>query len=234
MASVFFVMSFGSSSSVYPTASLAAILAIGNPVALLARADDRETRGFISITTMRPVAGSTGELDVAAARLDADLADDADGGVPHRLVLAIGERLGGGHRDGVAGVHAHRIDVLDAADDDHVVRAVPHDLELELLPAEDALFDEDLAHRRELEAATADLGVLVDVPGDAAPRTAEGERRSDHTGEADLVAGLHGVLDGPDRCGSAGGRGLSRSIAARNSSRFSALADDRGAGGEHL
>jgi hypothetical protein len=52
-------MSFGISSSVYPTASSAAILAIGNPVAFEARADERETRGFISIRTWRPVRGST-------------------------------------------------------------------------------------------------------------------------------------------------------------------------------
>jgi hypothetical protein len=52
-------MSLGISSSVYPTARSAAILAIGKPVALDARADDRETRGFISITTRRPVRGST-------------------------------------------------------------------------------------------------------------------------------------------------------------------------------
>ncbi len=32
--------------------------AIGNPVALLASAEERETRGFISITIMRPSAGS--------------------------------------------------------------------------------------------------------------------------------------------------------------------------------
>src|SRR5262245_2050503 len=51
------VMSFFSSSSVYPIASLAAILAIGNPVALLARALDRLTRGFISMTIIRPSAG---------------------------------------------------------------------------------------------------------------------------------------------------------------------------------
>ena len=37
----------------------AAIFAIGNPVALLARADDRDTRGFISITMIRPSAGLT-------------------------------------------------------------------------------------------------------------------------------------------------------------------------------
>ena len=39
-------------------ASLAATLAMGKPVALEASAEERETRGFISITTMRPVAGS--------------------------------------------------------------------------------------------------------------------------------------------------------------------------------
>ena len=43
----------------YPTASLAAILAIGNPVALDASAEERETRGFISMTTSRPSAGFT-------------------------------------------------------------------------------------------------------------------------------------------------------------------------------
>ena len=32
---------------------------MGNPVAFDAKADDRETRGFISMTTKRPVAGST-------------------------------------------------------------------------------------------------------------------------------------------------------------------------------
>ncbi len=54
---VFFVMSFGISSSVYPTASFAAIFAIGNPVAFEARAELRDTRGFISITMSLPVFG---------------------------------------------------------------------------------------------------------------------------------------------------------------------------------
>ncbi len=40
-------------------ASFAAILAIGKPVAFDASAEDRETRGFISITTIRPVSGLT-------------------------------------------------------------------------------------------------------------------------------------------------------------------------------
>src|SRR4028119_1292619 len=124
-------------------ASNAAILAIGKPVAFDASALDRDTRGFISMTTMRPSAGFTAnwmlqppastptarmmgmarsrtvwdsragggggvagarptwdrgegpvrgvrrELDVAAAGVDAHGADDGDGQVAHRLVLAV-------------------------------------------------------------------------------------------------------------------------------------------------
>ena len=51
------VISLRNSSSEYPTANLAAILAIGKPVALDASADERLTRGFISITIIRPSAG---------------------------------------------------------------------------------------------------------------------------------------------------------------------------------
>src|SRR5215208_7952903 len=40
-------------------ATLAAILAIGKPVAFEARAEDRDTLGFISITSIRPSAGLT-------------------------------------------------------------------------------------------------------------------------------------------------------------------------------
>ena len=52
-------MSFLSSSSVYPIANFAAILAIGNPVALEARAEDLDTLGFISMTIMLPSSGLT-------------------------------------------------------------------------------------------------------------------------------------------------------------------------------
>ena len=40
-------------------ASFAAIFAIGNPVAFEASAEDLETLGFISMTTTRPLSGST-------------------------------------------------------------------------------------------------------------------------------------------------------------------------------
>src|SRR5258705_12379770 len=93
------------------------------------------------------VGGIHGELDVAAARFDADLPDDRDRGVPHALILAVGERHRGRDGDRIAGVHAHRIDVLDGAHDHDVVAAVAHDLELEFLPAEHAALDEGRMHR---------------------------------------------------------------------------------------
>ncbi|CAB4577033.1 unannotated protein [freshwater metagenome] len=52
-------MSFSISSNVYPIANFVAILAIGKPVALDAKADERETLGFISITIIRPLIGLT-------------------------------------------------------------------------------------------------------------------------------------------------------------------------------
>ena len=58
-AGVACVMSFGISSSAYPTASFAAIFAIGKPVAFEARAEERDTRGFISMIVTSPVSGLT-------------------------------------------------------------------------------------------------------------------------------------------------------------------------------
>ena len=63
--------------------------------------------------------------------------------------------VGEGHlrRDGdrVAGVDAHRVEVLDRADDHDVVGAVADDLELELVPAAQGLLDEHLADRTRRE-----------------------------------------------------------------------------------
>ena len=115
-------MSFVISSSVYPTARRAAIFAIGNPVALEARALERETRGFISITRRVPSSRVDRELDVGTARLDPDPTDARERVVAHLLVLDVRQGLRGGDRYGVPRVHAHRVEVLDGADDDAVVR----------------------------------------------------------------------------------------------------------------
>jgi hypothetical protein len=88
-----------------------------------------------------------GELDVASAGVDTDLAQDVDAEITHCLVFAIGEGHRGRHGDRVAGVHAHRVEVLDRAHDDDVVAAVAHQLELEFLPAVDGFLNEHVGAR---------------------------------------------------------------------------------------
>ncbi len=66
------------------------------------------------------------ELDVRAAGLHADGADDALGLVAHGLVLDVGQRLLRRHGDRVAGMHAHGVKVFDGTDDHEVVAMIPH------------------------------------------------------------------------------------------------------------
>jgi hypothetical protein len=148
------------------------------------------------MTTSRPVVRVDGELDVAAAGVDADLAQHRDADVAHPLVLHVGEghRRGDGHR--VAGVHAHRVDVLDRADDDHVVAAVAHQLELVLLPAEHRLLDEDGVHRGVGQAVRGHPAQHRLVGGEArSPRPPMVKLGRMTTGVADLLGGRQRLLD---------------------------------------
>ncbi len=121
-----------------------------------------------------PVGRVDGELDVGAAGLDADFADDGDRRVAHLLVLAVGQGLGRGDGDRVAGVHAHGVEVLDRADDDDVVVAVAHHLEFEFLPAEQAAFEHDLVVHRQVETGTAEILEFLAVVGDSRRRCRRG------------------------------------------------------------
>ena len=164
---------------------MAAIFAIGKPVAFEASADERDTRGFISMTTIRPFAGLTANWMFDPPVSTPTRADDPPRGVAHPLVFLVAERQDRRHRDAVAGVDAHRIDVLDRADDDEVVGDVAHHLELEFLPADHRLLDEHLVDRAQLEPALGEVAELLDVVGDAAADAAERERRADDEREAE-------------------------------------------------
>ena len=133
------------------------------------------------------VCGIDGELHVGAAGLDADLAQYRDRGVAHALVFLVGQRQRRRHGDRVAGMHAHRVDVLDGADDDAIVVLVAHHLHLELFPAEDRFLDQHFRGRRGVDAALDDLDELRLVVGDTAAGAAERERRPDDGGKPDIV-----------------------------------------------
>ena len=124
------------------------------------------------------------KLHVAAA-LDLQRADDLDRAVVEHLHVMVAERHDRRDDGGVAGVHAHGVDVLHAADGDGAVGRIAHDLKLDLLIALDALFDQHLMDGRELERLHAQLDELRLVVGKAAARAAERERRAQHDRIAD-------------------------------------------------
>ncbi len=136
------------------------------------------------------------ELNVRAARFDADRAHNANGIVAHPLVFHVGE----GHRrsdgDRVAGVNTHRIEVLDRTDDHDVVVAVAHDLELELLPAGDRLFDQHLPDARQPDPLRGHVRELVRRLHHARAPSPEDVGSPDDDGEADLCGGLLRLGDG--------------------------------------
>ncbi|MNU56136.1 hypothetical protein D3C71_452240 [compost metagenome] len=129
------------------------------------------------------VLGIDGELHVRAARIHADLAQYRDRCVTHDLVFLVGQRLGRRHGDRVTGVHAHRVQVFDRADDDAVVRLVADHFHLEFLPAQQRFFDQEFAGGRGFQAAAADGFEFFGVVGDTAARAAHREAGADHGGE---------------------------------------------------
>ena len=127
------------------------------------------------------------ELHVGAAGLDPDLAQHRQRGVAHDLVFLVGQRQGRRDGDGIAGMHAHRIEILDRADDDAVVLLVAHHLHLELFPAQHAFLDQDFVGGRGVDAAFDDVDELGLGVGDAAAGAAHGEGGADDRGQADVV-----------------------------------------------
>ncbi len=133
-----------------------------------------------------PVQRVHGKLHIRSACLHADLTHHGNCRVAHLLILAIRQRLRRGNGDRVARVHAHRVKVLNRADDDDVIREVAHHLQLILFPAQHALFNQALMHRREIQPARKNLHQLFAVVGDAAARSAQRKAWPDEHREAYL------------------------------------------------
>ena len=85
-------------------------------------------------------------------------------------------------------MHADGVEILHRADGDRVAGVVAHDLELDLFPAVDVLFDQHLMYRREHETVVGDYVELGVVVGDAAARSAEGESGAYDYRVADVVS----------------------------------------------
>ena len=134
-----------------------------------------------------------GKLAVAAA-LDAQLGDNIQCGGTQHLVLVVGQGLGGSHDHRVAGVDAHGVEVLHVTYGDHVALVVAHHLVLDLFPAGDALFHQDLMDGRKAQTVGADLDQLFAGLADAAAGAAHGKGRAHDDRVADAVGAVQCVL----------------------------------------
>ena len=147
------------------------------------------------MTIIRPVSRVDRELNIRPARLDADLADHRQRRIAHPLVFLVAQGLRRRHRDRIARMDAHRVEILDRADDHDVVVLVAHHLHLVLFPAEDRFLDEHLRGGRRVEAAADEVVVLGPAVSDRRTAAAHGEARPHHCRQADLVDPRAGFLD---------------------------------------
>ena len=133
----------------------------------------------------------------------------------------------------IAGVHAHRVDVFNRADDDTIVRLVADNLHLEFLPAEHAFLDQNLARRRGVNSALYDLDVFRLVIGNAAAGPAHGEGRPYDRGQAYVIEDGKRLRQGFDLM-----RARRRKVDAghRLTEKLAILGhvDGRGAGADHF
>src|SRR5215210_2177538 len=90
---------------------------------------------------------------------------------------------------------AHGVYVFDGADHDDVVGDVAHDLELELLPAGYALFDEGAPYGAGVEAVGDGAAEFALVAGRSPSLPAQGKAGADYEGVSDLRGQVYGFGD---------------------------------------
>ena len=86
----------------------------------------------------------------------------------------------GSRTEGIPRVHAQGINVLNEADGDHFPFRIPHHFQLQLLPSQDGLFHQDLAHQTGLEASGADCAQFFFIVYQTAPCASHGVGRPQH------------------------------------------------------
>ena len=107
------------------------------------------------------VLGIHGELNIGAARFDADSAHDSKCRITHDLIFVIRKCLCRSDGDGIAGVHTHGVDIFDRANDHAIVSVIAHDLKFVLFPTSDRRLDQNFRDRAGLESIGRNLFKLL-------------------------------------------------------------------------
>ena len=170
------------SSSGSRSTSLAAILAIGKPVALDARADERDTR--VHFDHDHPaVVRVDRELDVRTAGFHADFAQDGDGGVTQQLVFRSVRVWAGATVIESPVWMPMGSKFFDRANDDAVVRLVANHFHLVLFqPISDSSISSSLVGDRSIPRLQ--ISEFFGVVGNAASGAAQREAGANDHGEA--------------------------------------------------
>ena len=92
-------------------------------------------------------------------------------------------------------MHAHGVDIFNAADDDAVVRFVAHHFHLIFFPAQHALIDHHFADGRCVESAKHNALEFFGVIGNAAAAATHGEAWANDGGKAHDVARFAGFVE---------------------------------------
>ncbi len=109
-------------------------------------------------------------------------------------MLFIGQGLRGSNNCRFSGVHTHGVDVFHVTDNDAGIICIPHDLILNLCPAEHAFFNKHLIDAAAPEPAFRNLKELFFCAGNSAAGTAKGVSRADDQGQAEFPNNLFGFF----------------------------------------
>ena len=83
-------------------------------------------------------------------------------------------------------MHPHGIEVLDGADDDHVIIAVAHHLQLVLFPPDQRFLDEYFGDHRVLQSPGGYFSEFIEIVGYSASRSAQSKAGPDDAGQTDF------------------------------------------------
>ena len=141
-------------------------------MALEASAEERDTRGFISITSTRPSSGLTANCTLEPPVSTPILRSTAIEASRSRWYSRSVSVCAGATVIESPVCTPIGIEILDRADDDAVVVAVADDLHLVLFPAEHRFLEQHLVGGRGIESARHDGLEFLAVVGDAAAAAA--------------------------------------------------------------
>ena len=98
------------------------------------------------------------------------------------------------HAEAVAGMNSHGIHIFDEADCDFLAGCVADDLQFQFLPADHALFHQNLMDHAGVKTAGTDFAEFLHIVDDTAAGSAHRIRRTQNDGIAELVCDLLGFL----------------------------------------